>query len=363
MITCLLLLFSAKIYIEYASRNIECRPDDIVSVPISFNVPQDLKIALTGRLSGGRIVIQQLDDPNRIGSVETTVHAREKSLERANYNLEQGTETTFEYHFRTDPWTWFTCIRAEMYINMPYNATSLVLETIGTPVEIVKNTSIDILHLKTKDSIINVKNDWTGKRLSLESLNGAINTINAYIRALKSVTMTTTEGEIQVGKIEALENSTIHISARNEVITGDVIQAGSTVTLETSNAEINVGQIISLNDAVNVKTTNGKITSNNVQAATTMDVATINGRISIPVVKAPSVQITTSTGEVNLDHIHAQDKINIEASNGELNATVDTMSSVVTARFRTSNSPISVRMVGNYYACNTSGRVTYNSVI
>lgn len=346
LITCLLVLFSARIYVGYASRKVECRPDEIVSVPISFNVSHNLRVNLGGRVSGGRIVVRQLEDPNQSGSVEATIYARERSLQLAKYDLTQDDETTFEYRFKTDPWTWFTCIRAEIYINLPRNATSLVLETAATPVEILSKMSVDVMQIKTRNSGIQLKNDWSGKQLLLDSRNGAINTVNTSIRAQESVTMETSDGEIHVGHVES-GNGVVHIRTRNDMITGDFIQAETVVTLETSNAEINVDDVVSVQDAVLVKTTNGRIRSNSVRAANTIDVMTMNGAVRLTTIAARSVQIITSSGQLDLNHIDAQEKINVETSNGELNATVDTMPQILTARFKTSNSPIFVHMVSD----------------
>lgn len=333
-------------YIFFAVRPTECRPDMIVSRPISFDVTQDLRVSLKGVLSRGRVIIQQAQDPHQGGRVELTAYGREGSLGNAKYSLKQDLETMFEYDSRTEFFTWSQCIRAEMYIYMPYNATSLVLEATDATVELVSNSTIEFVEIKTRNSMIAIKDDWTGKHLILESINGEINTVNAHVRAKDFVTMTTTNGEIQVGKVEALDdNERVWIEARDEVITGNVIAARSAITLETSNAEINVRGLVSVNGSVQVKTTSGKITSNKLQAATNADIQTTNGGVSISILAAKSVQVMTTNGQIVSDHIHAQDKINVETSNGELNAVVDTISSIVAARFKSSNSPVFVQMV------------------
>ncbi|KAL1936694.1 hypothetical protein VTP01DRAFT_828 [Rhizomucor pusillus] len=289
---------------------------------LGFDVTQDLRVSLKGVLSRGRVIIQQAQDPHQGGRVELTAYGREGSLGNAKYSLKQDLETMFEYDSRTEFFTWSQCIRAEMYIYMPYNATSLVLEATDATVELVSNSTIEFVEIKTRNSMIAIKDDWTGKHLILESINGEINTVNAHVRAKDFVTMTTTNGEIQVAR--------------------------SAITLETSNAEINVRGLVSVNGSVQVKTTSGKITSNKLQAATNADIQTTNGGVSISILAAKSVQVMTTNGQIVSDHIHAQDKINVETSNGELNAVVDTISSIVAARFKSSNSPVFVQMPASH---------------
>ncbi|KAL1936693.1 hypothetical protein VTP01DRAFT_827 [Rhizomucor pusillus] len=302
---------------------------DLVTVPLDIEFSQDLKLA---------------------GKIEAIVKTPRKVLDSSSMQVDHGIETHFQYHFVNEHctmngWSRLPCVDLDMKISMPFNATSLVLDTTDLPVEIVGRMNIDNVNLKTTNAKIHIQKDWKGKQLTLETTNGKIDAADSSIEALESVTLTTTNGNIAFGRVEAIANGRVHLKTSNGKLQGQTIEAASNVMLESTNGQIDITKVNSLKAALHAKTTNGKITLRDLRAATNILASTTNDAIHLNFISAPSASIKTTNGRIDLDHIQVQEQLNVETSNSQTRATVDSHSSDIHANFRTSNSPISVLMI------------------
>lgn len=323
---------------------------DLVTVPLDIEFSQDLKVTLRGPFRSGQIRIQSVQDPKLAGKIEAILKAPRKVLDSSSMQVDHGIETHFQYHFVNEHctmngWSRLPCVDLDMKISMPFNATSLVLDTTDLPVEIVGRMNVDNVNLKTTNAKIHIQKDWKGKQLTLETTNGKIDAADSSIEALESVTLTTTNGKIAFGRVEAIANGRVHLKTSNGELQGQTIEAASNVMLESTNGQIDITKVNSLKAALHAKTTNGKITLRDLRAATNILASTTNDAIHLNFISAPSASIKTTNGRIDLDHIQVQEQLNVETSNSQIRATVDSHSSDIHANFRTSNSPISVLMV------------------
>lgn len=306
--------------------------------------PQDLTITIRGFINGGRINILQQDGHESFGCVETTVDASDRVLEKATYRLDRGQETIFDIKF---PSAWFFSwgARVEMTIKMPYHANSLIINTSNMPIEVDRRTSLDVLHLRTSNQSIKIKDDWDGKRISLETTNSSINTDRARIYAEEAVDYSTTNAEIKVDKVIVSEGGSLYIRTSNAKIEGKELRAGSSLKLKTSNAKIDVAYISAQNGTAHIQTSNSNIEAQDIQAQSKIDLITSNASINVSHLKSLWIDVKTSNSGIDLGRVLVADRITAETSFGKLNASVETLSPDLYASFITSFSKANVHMV------------------
>lgn len=322
----------------------DCQRKDGRSIPPLIEFPQDLRVTLRGHIGGGRITIQQHSDHDRAGSIETTVQATDRILNKTTYCVDLGHETIFDINF---PSSWFLSwgARVEMTIKMPYHATRLLVDTSNMPVEIVRDTMMDVIHVKTTNNSIKITDDWDGKRMELETTNSSIEADRARIYADEAVKFSTTNAQIKVDKVIVSEQGTLQLKTTNAKIEGREVRAGTSVRLDTTNATIDVAYISALNGPVQVQTSNAKIVSEDIQAGSKIDLLTSNASIKATYLRGPWIDAKTSNSSIGLGKVLVANRLMAETSFGELNANIEALSPDLNATFSTTFSNADIHMV------------------
>ncbi|GAA5802136.1 hypothetical protein HPULCUR_007597 [Helicostylum pulchrum] len=274
-----------------------------------------------GSLSSGKITIRTITSDS-VGTVHATALVSPSLIHNSDLSFTISrfpNGTTLEFYI-PQGLSSRACVRLDAVIYVPAGTPYLNVQVQNSHI-VVSDETIDVeqLSLGTTNSDIDMYPAWSGKTLSLSTKNGHLELYRS-IEATDSIELVSTNGMIR-----AREN----------------VNAVNLVYVSTTNGAINIDKEVSSEKYTKLITTNGHILAHNVTGN--------------------AVEVRTSNGRVKVNHGHVTNTYDVQSTNAKMEVTLDSGKNVQ-ATLRTSNGELTATFPNNFEGLFDVGTSSYDKV-
>ncbi|KAI7898378.1 uncharacterized protein BX663DRAFT_261474 [Cokeromyces recurvatus] len=184
------------------------------------------------------------------------------------------------------------CISVHLEIRIPSTIERFVMNVKNVEVQLHPSvTHVDHMEIKTSNGELAMK-DWTGSILRLATTQGKLKVgrlvAEDSVMLENSNSMIVATDRVEAKREVQIKNVNGHIRASSEIYAHD------TIFIESSNQAIQLGNIVA--DHVSIRTSNGKLFIDSIQAKTQILTQTSNAPISLSILgdKNNKVNVLTS---------------------------------------------------------------------
>ncbi|KAF7728547.1 hypothetical protein EC973_005951 [Apophysomyces ossiformis] len=266
---------------------------DQLPEPIQFT--RGLSLGVRGSIMRGKVQIRPTVD--QAGSIRAVIKVYKGA--DVQYNLARGTDTRLDLDIAKDG-----CAVVDVEVELPVSGLkNLALNLSNIEINAQDLLKVDTLHFVTSNSNIEF-NGWKGIQTLMQTTNA-------------------------------------RIQSSHDLAGHDTIQ------LQSSNGPILLPAILGPPKSVHIKTTNGAISSDCIEATDSAQISTTNANVHIQQTKAPDVRVLSSNGGLRLPLVETGAALYAHTTNEAVTMTV-LGNRHAHVDVSTSNAPLELQMLNNF---------------